>query len=303
MFLILIYITYFRASKLLKAKGTNEYTFIKRAEMKNLILGALLLVGTSTVVAQEAADKKYQAGLVLGYGMNFQKMGTKLMETNGVGSDLTIGANVNIALTETIGFNTGVEFDFNSLKYKPSDRTFYFYDDAQILTESDSLIDHPKANLYELNSRKHNNVYLTIPTMMIFRTKFIGYIRYFGKFGLRNSFLLSSKLTDQGNLYPNLDINATPVAQENANMEETKSMVFFKSAVGLCGGAEWNFTGSTSLVGEIGYYYGFTQLHPKQKTGDQSLFNTGDNQGGGNDFYYSNRATQGQLMFKVSILF
>lgn len=270
--------------------------------MKNLILGALLLVGTSTVVAQEAADKKYQAGLVLGYGMNFQKMDTKLMETNGVGSDLTIGTNVNISLTETFAFNTGIEFDFNSLKYKPTSSSFYYYNDTKVLTY-DEIMSTTSGQLYGLDSRKYKNVYLTLPTMMVFRTKFIGYFRYFGKFGLRNSFLLSSEIDDQGRNYPNNDILATPTEQANENMSETKSMVFFKSAIGLSGGTEWNFTGSTSLVGEIGYYYGLTQLHPNQKDGDKSLFQTGFNNGGGNDDFFSNRATQGQLMFKVSILF
>lgn len=270
--------------------------------MKKLVLGTLAMIFAISVQAQDAADKKYQAGLVLGYGMNFQKMGTKLMQTNGVGSDLTIGTNVNIGLTETIGLNTGVEFDFNSLNYKPAESSFYLYNDTKILTY-DELMAGSTGQVYGLTSRKHKNVYLTIPTMMLFRTKFIGYLRYFGKFGLRNSFLLSSKLYDQGANYPNNDLTATPTTQSNDNMEEKKSMVFFKSAVGLCGGAEWNFTGSTSLVGEIGYYYGFTQLHPKQKDGDMSLYQSGFNNGGGNDTYFSNKATQGQLMFKVSILF
>ncbi len=33
------------------------------------------------------------------------------------GNDLTVGANVNFSLSETIGFCTGLEFDFETLKY------------------------------------------------------------------------------------------------------------------------------------------------------------------------------------------
>jgi len=93
--------------------------------MKRIFLSLLLVAVSANVSAQEAADKKFQAGLVAGFGMNFQKMETKKLESNGVGTDLTIGANVNIGLTETIGFTTGAEFDFETLKYRASTEPIY----------------------------------------------------------------------------------------------------------------------------------------------------------------------------------
>lgn len=272
--------------------------------MKYLAIGLALLGSVNYGNAQEAAEKKVQAGLVTGVGMNFQKMGTKLMDNDGAGNDLTIGANVNFALTETIGFNTGVEFDFETIKYKAgSQSVFYRYNDAEILTKQDGTDNE----LFRLITRKQKATYISIPAMMIFRTKYIGYFRYFGKFGLRNSILVSSKANDAGYNFTH-DVN--PVfeaangdytAGDNDNMEATGDMFVFKSAVGLAGGAEWNFVGSTCLVGEIGYYYGFTPLHNNRKD-DKAFLHTTD-AFGQNPTYFSNKATQGQLMFKVSILF
>lgn len=268
--------------------------------MKKIIVTALSLCIVSGLFAQEAADKKVQAGLITGFGINFQKMGTKLMESDGVGNDLTIGANVLFGFNETIGLATGVEFDFETLKYKPgANPVYYRYSDATIAPQGDGTSN----DLYQLDSRKQKAVYITLPTMMMFKTKFIGYFRYFGKFGLRNSFLLTNKINDSGSNFE-FDVNPiveTPIAGDNENMTAKGEMLFFKSSVGLAGGAEWNFTGSTCLMAELGYYYGFTQLHTNRKTEKSYLFTT--DEFGANPEYFSNKATQGQLMFKLSILF
>lgn len=270
--------------------------------MKKIVLSVLALSISLGSMAQEAADKKIQAGLVTGFGLNFQKMGTKLMASNGVGNDLTIGANVNFSLTETIALCTGAEFDFNTVKYKANTETptYYHYNDTEIIKKGDVSGTN---SIFEMTARKQKQVYLTIPTMMVFRTNFIGYFRYFGKFGLRNSFLLTSKINDTGYNYESGSITDVGVAGENLNMKASGDMFFFKSAVGLAGGAEWNFSGSTSLMAEIGYYYGITPLHVTKKDENMTLYTSGANNGSGNDFYFPNKATQSQLMFKISILF
>ena len=267
--------------------------------MKRIILGIILLSSVFQVNAQEAADKKVQAGLVFGYGMAFQKMETKYIKTNGLGSDLTIGANMNYGFNDNIGLNIGLEFDFETLKYKaagdynvfPGDKNLYYaYNDSKIVA-ADSY--DGSQSVFQLIERKQKPIYLTIPTMVLFRTKFIGYFRYFGKFGLKTSFLLGNKINDEG-----FDLNSTTPTEvtQNNNMTAKNELFFVKSSVGLAGGAEWNFVGSTSLVAEIGYYYGFVPLYYNKKSEDRYLFTPTD----GN---INNSAKQSQLMFKVSILF
>jgi len=270
--------------------------------MKKIILLMVTFGFTALSMAQEAADKKVQAGLVFGSGVNFQKMQTNYMQSNGLGFDWTVGTNLVFNFSETIGLNTGVEFDFNSLKYAPSDvnKVFYYYNNTEILEYRDGIT-NPDANLFQLTERFQKSVYLTVPTMLTFRTSFFGYWRYFGRFGLRNSFLLTSKVDDEG--FVNGDVQSGQ--KLNENFVSKNDLFFVKSAVGLSMGAEWNFSGSTSLVAELGYYYGFTPLHTPKNTDPgkekNSLFSATDSSS--NRVMFNNKSTQNQIMLKVSILF
>ena len=188
---------------------------------------------------------------------------------------------------------------------------YYRYNDNAILTQDEAA---DAEGVFQVASRKQKPIYLTIPVMALFRTKFIGYFRYFGKFGLRSSFLLSNSVTDEGTAYtkeaagtflndPFVNPVASGTAGTNSNMIHNKNdMDFFKSSVGLCGGAEWNFTGTTSLVAELGYYYGFTDIHWDRKDENASLA-TSNAAVGNAPSVFTNAAKQSQLMFKVSILF
>lgn len=277
--------------------------------MKKIVLSVLALSISIGSMAQDAADKKVQAGLVTGFGLNFQKMGTSYIETNGLGNDLTIGSNVNFSLTETIAFSTGAEFDFSTVKYKAAGYQntdiYYYYIDKELIETGSFDPTNDQHELFQMETRKQKAVYLTIPTMMVFRTNFIGYFRYFGKFGLRNSFLLSSKINDTGNTFDPETPMGVATAAENVDMKAPGDMLFFKSAVGLSGGAEWNFSGSTCLVAEVGYYYGFTPLHTNRNIDKNKnyMYASDENNGGGNNIGINNKATQSQLMLKVSILF
>lgn len=271
--------------------------------MKKVLMCALFVGVTATSQAQEAEGQKFQAGLTVGTGMTFNKMGTSRLQKNGVGSVFSIGATVNYGLTNTIGLSTGLEFDFESLKYKTGNENVYYnYNDKRIIQAEDNQ--WADSSIFRLATRKQKPIYLTIPTMLTFRTKFIGYFRYFGKFGLRSSFLLSNSNVDEG--YKGLISNESIKLE---GMKAEKDMLFFKSSVGLSGGAEWNFTGTTSLVAEIGYFYGFINLyrnhesnvgHQNENKPRPTLYNIDSS---GNAKFFSNSVTQGQFRFKVSVLF
>ncbi|MCO4813990.1 MAG: outer membrane beta-barrel protein [Flavobacteriales bacterium] len=282
--------------------------------MKKIVLGLAFLGFFSGAQAQEAADKKVQAGLIVGAGMNFAKMGTKKIASGGAGADWTIGANLNYTFNETVGITTGVEFDFSTLKYAAVENAYYRYNDNTILTQDEAA---DAEGVFLMTSRTQKPIYLTIPVMALFRTSFIGYFRYFGKFGLRSSFLLANTVTDKGFAYtenadgtfPN-DPLTNPIAiannvdATNENMTHSKNdLDFFKSSVGVAGGAEWNFTGSTCLVAELGYYYGFTDIHWDRKDENSSLATSNAGEVDDAPSFFNNAVKQSQLMFKVSILF
>lgn len=282
--------------------------------MKKLIVLSSFLSVMVSGFAQEAANSKIQAGLSLTSGLNFITPGTKVIESNGVGSNLGVGIALHYSFTPTIGFSTGLIFDFETLKYRSSasDSLYYLYDDAKISTKKDYVNDGGTLNstdavLYRMTSRTQKPLYLTIPTMLLFRTKFIGYFRYFGKFGVKNSFLLTNKINDTGANLESIDPNSTALSMENSNMQNTKrNLALYKGFVGISGGVEWNFTGTTSLVAELGYYYGFVNINRGDALGSDSdknktIFTKFDN-ASPSDFQ-SLDTRQNQLVLKVSILF
>ena len=263
--------------------------------------------------AQEAAEKKFQAGIIVVSGLNFITPATKIISKKGVGTDLTIGMNFNYNISATVGVSSGLEFDFESFKYKTSDgyQLYYYYNDSQILTKSNYLDGDgvysslpASANLYKVDKRTEKPIYLTIPTMMLFRTKYIGYVRYFGKFGVRNSFLLKSTIFDEGNSFD----GSLTTEMNNDNMSASKrDLSIYKGSVGMSGGAEWNFSGSTCLVAELGYYYGFVDISRGNAiVGDpeknMSVFTTFDSSLHPSA-YNPLSLKQNQLLLKVSLLF
>lgn len=270
--------------------------------MKKIVYSLFAISLTIGVFAQEAADRKVQAGLVFGTGVNFQKSNTKNFKVDGATANLSVGAVINIGFNNNIGLSTGLEFDFDNLKYTPNVPMFYDYNDTKIFRNKE---DKPTTHsIFKLEKRKQQTIGLTVPTMLIFRTNYMGYFRYFGKFGLRNNFLLSSKSNDIGTA---IDPLVLPLVQEQAEntgmkLNSGNDMVFYKGSVGLAGGAEWNFAGATCLALEVGFYYGFTPLYYNPKDDKRVFYTPNSSSTSGRD-YLNNAAHQSQLLFKLSILF
>jgi hypothetical protein len=133
--------------------------------------------------------------------------------------------------------------------------------------------------------------------MFLFKTDFIGDFRYFGKFGIRNNFLVSNKMNDTGIENPILSNQVV----DFLNMKASGETFIYNGSIGLTAGAEWNFVGSTVLVAEAGYFYGITPLFLDRKKDNKSLYTkdpvTSESQ------YFSNNANLSQILLKVSILF
>ena len=262
--------------------------------MKNLssfckicYLGILLFV-VNLSYAQGTATKRLQAGMTGNFGLNFQKMGSKKMDVNGVGSDLSVGVLIHTSFknSNNIGLATGLEFDFETLNYKAGDSAvFYRYTDNKILGQDDA-----GGTAFQLSERQMKPIYLSIPLMLLFRTDPIGDFKYFGKFGIRNSFMVSQKINDQG-----VNVGSSTVI-ENTSMKSLGETFFYKGSIGFSAGAEWNFVGTTTLVPEISFFYGLTPMHYRFSDKNYSLYD-------GSGTYFYTKSKQNQLMLKISILF
>jgi hypothetical protein len=233
-------------------------------------------------------------GIILGSGINFNKMNTKIAEGK-MGTDLSIGMNIIKNFNDNLGLISGFEFDFSRINYTFLDSTlFYEYTDSKILNKSDN---HTNSSVFKINERNQTPIYLSIPTMFVFRTDYIGYNRYFAKFGMRHSIALKSTTNDTG------VIMETKEQKELSNMELSSNLRLYKGSVGIACGTEWNYYGTSSMVFELGYYYGINNIHrgdaivgdvDKNKSIYENIAKTS---------YTTLKNTQNQLSIKVSLLF
>ncbi|MBU2019348.1 MAG: PorT family protein [Bacteroidetes bacterium] len=268
--------------------------------MRKIIIFAFL-TATNFILAQEETEKKFQAGLTFGTGVNLNKTATKKMAVNGVGSNLSVGVGLNYFMTNSIGAHFGLELDFENNKIRPSDVTspsYYQFSDTKILKSDEA----EGGTYFQYTNRTQKPIYLTIPTELYFRTKYFGYLRFFGKFGLRSSFLLGNKIFDEGFMFENNSLAGNKIAAENNTMKAAGDMSFLRETVGFTLGAEYNFSGSTSVFAELGYYYGFIPVYRSNKEKNQTLFYF-DQTNNGQRTYYSNDMTQSQLHIKIGLLF
>lgn len=287
--------------------------------MKKIVTIAALFLGF-TALSQDADERKIQAGLSLSEGLIFNQSGTNLISSPGVGNEFGVGVNVHYHFAEYLTFSSGVIFDLQSYRYDVNEgddgKLFYVYRDRAIFQNQDfidgdgSFVSNIEYDgIFNVTQRKHKPVYLTVPTMLTFNTKVYGYMRYFGRAGLRNSFAISNKSSDQGEMYElNPQNKLVPTGDGVTTMDEMEpegEMSFYKGALGISGGFEWKFSGNVSLQTELAYYHGFTQLFRGDAVvGDDDKNKSLFNQNNDNSFDFRTfDAKQQQLNLKVSLLF
>lgn len=271
--------------------------------MKNSILlkiSTLLLVITNINFgfSQETNTHKLQMGIVIGESINMYKVDSKLVTNTRVGSDLTVGMNVIKSFTDNLGVATGIEFDFSSIRYKFNDSAFYNYSDNVIL-QKEVAKNTAAMNEFYVTERQQKPIYITIPTMFLFKTDYIGFNRYFAKFGMRHSFSLKNSVNDKG------FANGSTISSENNRMKLKEDLAIYTGSIGISAGTEWNYSGSSSIQFELGYYYGINSIHrgnalfgDSQK--NMSLYKTHI----GTDLNYTTlKTSKNQIALKVSFLF
>lgn len=244
-------------------------------------------------------SKPIQAGLTMHSGVNMVTPGLVqyMDKKDGLSSNFGVGMTFvkSFKSSPNIGFQSGLEFDFDKLSYESRKNIYYDYKLNVIQT---NVLSDSTCVRFKMDSRKQNTIFATVPLFLVFRTQYVGDFRYFGKFGVRNSFLLKNTINDLGSLVDtayNIDVQNV----ENIRFENPGETFLYRGTVGVSAGAEWKFIESTSLVAEIGYHYGFTPLYLQRKNDKRTLYEVENGQRN----YFSNKANLNQLLFKISILF
>ena len=94
--------------------------------------------------------------------------------------------------------------------------------------------------------------YLNIPLTLKLRTNEIGYLTYYGQFGLDLGFNLKARRDIEGNF--------NGAAYEEENIDITSDIVPIRTALRVAVGAEYNISGATSLMFGLAWNNGFTNV-------------------------------------------
>ncbi|MFK8038688.1 MAG: outer membrane beta-barrel protein [Crocinitomicaceae bacterium] len=244
--------------------------------MKKLFSFILIL---GLAVSVNAQEKKLRAGLVTGFTANWVKVQTTKIERNGIGAGFTIGMIADYEINKNIVFATGLQFDLESFKLNYGNvnnsnigNVFYGYNDTEIYKYKDGAISgFSDSSAFELSTRKFRGKYVTLPIFLKFQTNMIGAFSYYGKFGLRTSFLAGVRMDDEG--YASKYDGTVPASTTFVRTGETKisnnnmkpdivkkGLSAIRTGVGVYGGSQWNFTGNTFLFAELGFIYGITPI-------------------------------------------
>ncbi len=222
--------------------------------MKKVFALIVGLVFVSNVFSQD--DKNIRFGLSAAPSVNWYKPENKqLYETKSVGLGFAWGLDVEFKITDIASFATGLKlsYDRGSLSFKDS----VGYE----LNSNNELLENPDPSsntFFKLESRTYRTNYISIPMLIKMKTNEIGYFTYFGQFGLISSVKTKAFAND---------INKSLITKTEASKEDldnSSDMNLFRFQLSIGGGAEYNLSGTTSLIIGINYNLGFSNVLKKE---------------------------------------
>lgn len=199
--------------------------------MKKLVVAFVLLFMASQTYAQ-----KFRYGLTVTPLMfNWLKSNSDSIESDGIKLGFTYGATFEIKLYENLALSSGIH-----VMYRGGKLTY-----LDTLRKNINGIDSMTSTNYNWNITSQ---YIELPVCLKMSTKEINHFKYFGLFGIGLGYNIkgNSKLEYDGKTIENKKFN--------------ENLVGFHTALHIGGGAEYNISGSTWLVGSIYWNNGFTDI-------------------------------------------
>ncbi len=201
--------------------------------MKKATSFIILILLASTVLAN---DFGFRFGLKFSPNIAWFRTETRFYENDGVRLGYSYGLIMDYEFAENYAITTGLN-----------------------ILQSGGKMTYPweqqvEGTLVQVNKhRDHRYRHIEIPLALKLRTVEIGYITYFGKFGVGLGFLRSA-LVDEETRFPDGEKTFEPTIDIK---EETS---FFRAGLLLGAGAEYNFGGLTSLLLGLTFHNGFSNV-------------------------------------------
>jgi hypothetical protein len=223
----------------------------------------LLVLTVFVATATYGQDKKMKFGLrVAPYLNSYKPDNAKDISKDGTKGSFSWGGAAEFNLGENASIVTGLDVVYSGGKYAYLDTVGYFFRDDEIIeVDKDGNFDPPldstalaSLNVYKLNSRSVKANYINIPFHLKFKTNEIGYLTYFGQFGINTAFNTNALADDDLT-----DLNTgNGTSQSELDVDSELQPITFALHVQI--GAEYNLSGSTSLVFGLFFNNGFSNI-------------------------------------------
>ena len=234
---------------------------------KVLTISALVLAGSGIFAQDDAVSKNVRFGLKVTPSVNWLKSeNEKLQSGNGAAMKFGGGVILEFRLAKVASIQTGLQIDMDGGKIKYTNdgsnevRYFYHNIDEEIVEYNAEYENNPDYTHYQLDERKYNITYVTLPVALKLKTKEIGALTYFGQVGLNTSFRWKASANDE---VSSLETSAK-VKESKSKIDITKDVNIFNFALNAGLGAEYNISGSTSILFGLSYNLGFSNVVKKK---------------------------------------
>jgi hypothetical protein len=232
-------------------KFYNFDSNLNKEDMK--FLAAFILLLTSTIIFSQEADKKFRLGLNIAPNLSWLTEDRIETQPGKMSLGFHYGVTTDFLISNNLWFATGL--NVNQFGGGIADNQ------SDILNINMITVD--STNVYAIDSRKYTFSSVTIPLTFKAKTKEIGYITYFGQFGVDASYVYKARATK------NLVKNGTEIIElnePNSEMDiiEDRNPILLDMNIGI--GGEYNLAGNTSLMVGINYKSGILRVLNKESS-------------------------------------
>lgn len=227
--------------------------------MKNFkLLSISFLIITLSAKAQDSGSnyKTFRFGLAVQPNLSWMKVDSKEFESNGISAKFSYGLLAEYAFAQNYALASGIQIltTGGRVNYKTP---VYFQEDGRIEINGSNFL---------LGKRTYGTQYLNIPITLKMRTNEIGYMTYYAQFGMDAGFKTNAKGKDTGS--DNVPVTLPVQIPGNTTTKHniSRDINFFRMALNIGGGAEYNLSGNTSLFFGINYSNGFVNVLKKNSS-------------------------------------
>ncbi len=275
---------------------------LKIINMKNIWIASILSIFMfSNISAQDDEGKNFRFGLRGNTSIDWLSPdNAREFSRLGMGLGYGWGMQMEFKINQTNSIVTGLNLTTFSGGLNYADQTLEAHNDNYLLDgffgpgsikaiyalttnfefiKWDNMDTVPVGDIYLLKERKYKINYVTIPFALKMKTKEIGYFTYFGEFGANLGLKTKARVSDVTDVIAwNAADSTFSVVVENKSLTDldlAKGTQPIRVGLLVGGGAEYNFSGSTSMFFSLHYHY-FVTNTLKREAGEDYLrrFNT-----------------------------